>query len=236
MESNIYTDTIRPEDIDLSGLSMIPSLYRKVIAAVGLNIRREGYGIDVMADRGLTWALARCCFEFIKRPELYSEITIGVFKGREDAVCHGRNIEIRGNGGELIGCGITDWCVLDRKTHRPVKSFLESDLEPKSVSCGQPRRIGLFGSDIQVSWQAGYSECDFNGHLNNCRYVDWFFNLLPERVTSIIRPMRLDINFKTEILRGSEILASIKESGEMQIDFCLRHKEAVACLASLSLF
>lgn len=235
MESNIYKNTIQPEDIDLSGLTTIPSLYRKVIAAVGLNIRKEGYGIDVMAGRGLTWALARCGFEFTRRPELYSEIEIGVYKGKEDAVCHGRNIEIRDTQGELLGCGITDWCVLDRDTHRPVISRLESDLEPRDVDCGQPRRISLFGAEKEVSGQAGYSECDFNGHLNNCRYVDWFFNLLPERVTSLIRPMRLDINFKTEIMRGSEILASIKEFGERQIDFCLRQSGSVACLASLSL-
>ena len=235
MKANTYTNTIQPEDIDLSGLSTIPALYRKVIASVGLNIRKEGYGVDVMAGRGLTWALARCGFEFARRPELYSDIQISVYRGKEDAISYGRNIEIRDSEGEIIGCGITDWCVLDRDSHRPVLSRLTSDLEPKAVGCERPRRIRLFGADKEVSGQAGYSECDFNGHLNNCRYVDWFFNLLPERITSIAGPVRLDINFKSEIMCGSQILASIKEFGDRQIDFCLRQSDSVACLASLSI-
>ena len=235
MKANTYTNTIQAEDIDLSGLTTIPSLYRKVMAAVGMNIRKEGHGIDVMAGRGMTWALARCGFEFTRRPELYSEIQISVYRGEEDAICYGRNIEILDAERKLIGCGITHWCVLDINTHRPVISRLESDLEPKKAGCRQPRRINLFSSDNEIVGQAGYSECDFNGHLNNCRYVDWFFNLLPERITSSAGPVRLDVNFKTEIKRGAQILASIKESGERQIDFCLRQSGSVACLASLSI-
>lgn len=235
METNIYRSIIQPEDIDPSGLSTIPALYRKIIAAVGLNIRKEGYGVDVMAQRGLTWALARCGIEIRRRPALYSELSVEVWKGCEDGVCHGRNIEIRDGEGEIIGCGITDWCVLDRNTHRPVVSRLDSPLESREVNCDRPKRIGLFGGGKEVVGLAGYSECDFNGHLNNCRYVDWFFNLLPEKVTALTKPQRLDINFKSEIMRGAQILASIKEFGERQIDFCLRQGSSVACLASLSL-
>lgn len=225
---------VQPEDIDNSGFSTIPALYRKIIGAVGLNIRKEGYGIDVMSQKGLTWALARCGLEIHRRPELYSELSVEVWKGDEDRVCYGRNIQIRDCCGQLIGCGITDWCVLDKDTHRPVISRLESPLEMREVKCGKPKRIGVFGGGKEVAGLAGYSDCDFNGHLNNCRYVDWFFNLLPENVTSLTRPLRLDINFKSEIMRGAEIIASIKESGERQIDFCLRQGGSVACLASLS--
>lgn len=234
MENNIFTYTVQPDDIDLSGLSTIPSLYRKVIGAIGLNIRNEGYGIDVMSSLGLTWALARCGIEFKQRPALYSELTVSVFKGNDDDLSHGRNIEIRDSKGELIGCGSTDWCVLDKGTRRPVISNLESPLEAKEVACVRPRRLLPFKSIQEVSCQAGYSECDFNGHLNNCRYVDWFFNLIPDRMASLKKPVRLDINFKNEIPRGSKILASVKQIGRKRVDFCLRQSGAVACLASLS--
>lgn len=234
METNYYKSVVQPEDIDLSGLSTVPSLYRKIISAVGINIRKEGYGVDVMAQLGLTWALARCGIEIRHRPSLYSELTVEVWKGHEDGVCYGRNIEIRDGTGEMIGCGITDWCVLDRITHRPVVTRLKSPLESREVRCDKPKHIRLFNGEKEVSGIAGYSECDFNGHLNNCRYVDWFFNLLPDNVTSQTRPLRIDINFKSEIMRGARILASIKESGERQIYFCLRQGESVACLASLS--
>lgn len=235
MENNIYTHSVQPEDIDYTGQSSIPALYRKVINAVSMNICKEGYGIDVMASRGLTWVLARCGLEIRRRPEVYSELSIGVWKGKEDAVCHGRNVEIRDDSGAIVGCGVTDWCVLDRKTRKPVISTLESSLESRSVDCGQPRRIRLFGGAKEIGGTVGYSECDFNGHLNNGRYVDWFFNLLPDKIIAHARALRLDLNFKNEIMRGADIWASIKEAGERQIDFCLRQGGNIACLASISI-
>lgn len=234
METNIYKNIVQPEEIDLSGLSTIPALYRKVIGAVGLNIKKEGYGVDVMAQRGLSWVLARCGMEFICRPALYSDLTVHVWKGCEKGACYGRNIEIRDGEGTLIGSGITDWCVLDKRTRKLVVPQLESPLERREVECAKPKRIGLFDGGKEVVGLAGYSECDFNGHLNNCRYVDWFFNLLPEKVTTLTRSLRLDINFKNEIMKGAQFLASIREYGERQIDFCLRQGNSVACLASLS--
>lgn len=226
---------VQPEDIDYTGHSSIPALYRKIINAVSMNIRREGYGIDVMAARGLTWVLARCGLEIRRRPKLYSELSIGVWKGQEDSVCHGRNVEIQDDSGNVIGCGITDWCVLDRKTRKPVISTLESALEYHPVDCGKPRRIRFFGGAKEVAGTAGYSSCDFNGHLNNCSYVDWFFNLLPDKMIAHTRPSRLDLNFKNEIIRGADIWASVQEVGERQMDFCLRQDGNVACLASLSI-
>ena len=234
MNNNIYSASVQPEDIDLTGLVTIPALYRKIISAVSLNIRKEGYGVDEMARRGLTWALARCAVVIFRRPELYSELSTRVWKGRDDTLCYDRTVEIRDSSTQVIGCGITDWCVLDRNTHRPAASRLESRLEARDVGCTKPLRLAPFDGGSVVSGIAGYSECDFNGHLNNCRYVDRFFDLLPDDVTSTSRPQRLDINFKSEILRGARITAAIRQSSESRIDFCLRSGASVACLASLA--
>lgn len=235
MKANLYTHTIQPDDIDLTGLSTIPALYRKIINSIALNIRKEGYGIDVMAERGLSWVLARCGIEFRCRPGLYSELSIGVWKGKEDSCRHERNIEIRDENGRVIGCGITDWFVMNKKTRRPVVADMVSSLEAREIECDQPRRLRVIDSGKVFTGRAGYSECDFNGHLNNCSYVDKFFNLLPERITSLAGPLRLDINFKSEILCGADITASIQDNGDREFDFCLRQGDDVACLAALSL-
>ena len=235
MKNNVYKHSIQPEDVDQTCLSTIPSLYRKVISSVASNIRKEGYGIDVLSGKGQTWVLVRCGIEILRRPELYSDLFISVWKGDEDSICHSRNVEIYGTSGELIGCGITDWSILDKESHRPVVSNLESTLEAKTVICKKPRRIIQFEGGRTARGYVGYSECDLNGHLNNGRYVDWFFNLLPEKVTALSSRIRLDINFKREILKGADIIASIKEMCNGHFDFCIRQNCGIACLASLSL-
>lgn len=235
MNNNVYKYSVQPEDVDQTRLSTVPSLYRKAISAVASNIRKEGYGIDVLSEKGLTWVLARCGIEIFRRPELYSEISIAVWKGEEDSICYSRNVEIYSASGELLGCGITDWSILDKESHRPVVTSLESPLEAKTAICNKPRRIIQFEGGHTTHGQVGYSECDFNGHLNNGRYVDWFFNLLPEKVTAQSSHIRLDINFKREILKGTDIIASVKEMCNGHIDFCIRQNCGIACLASLSL-
>ena len=235
MESNIYIVRIQPEDIDTSGHVTIPALYRKAISSVSLNICKEGYGVDVMDSLGLSWALARCAFEFTSRPCMYTEIEIGIYRGTEMDLSYGRNIEIRSSEGELIGSGTTDWCTIGKSTRRPVRLNLESDLEARRVSCGQPRRLRPFSGGTEASGFAGYSECDFNGHLNNCRYVDWFFNLLPGPVRSMNAPVRMDVNFRNEIMCGSGIVASSRKLDDRTFGFCLRHDGGIACLASLQM-
>lgn len=234
MKENFYKYSVQPEDVDQTNLSTIPSLYRKVISAISNNIRKEGYGVDVLSKKGQTWVLVRCGMEIIKRPELYTDLSIAVWKGDEDSICYSRNVEIYGPAGELLGCGITEWSIMEKDSHRLVVMNLESPLESKTVTCKRPRRIPQFEGGHTEYGQVGYSECDFNGHLNNCRYVDWFFNLLPERATSLSSRIRLDINFKKEIFKGADIIASIKELCNGQIDFCLRQSCGIACLASLS--
>lgn len=235
MKNNIYKYSVQPEDVDRTCLATIPSIYRKVISAVASNIRKEGYGVDVLSGKGQTWVLVRCGIEILRRPELYSDLFIAVWKGDDNAICHSRNVEIYGPAGELLGCGITDWSILDKGSHSLVVTNMESTLEAKTVKCRRPRRIIQFEGGRSIYGQVGYSECDFNGHLNNCRYVDWFFNLLPDKVVELSSHLRLDINFKREILKGSNIIASIKEICNGHIDFCIRQSCGVACLASLSI-
>lgn len=46
MKNNIYMHCVQPEDIDYTGHSSIPALYRKIINAVSMNIR----GADIWAS------------------------------------------------------------------------------------------------------------------------------------------------------------------------------------------
>ena len=231
--TNEYSYTIFPEDLDGGGLATIPSLYRTLINSVGLNIRREGFGIDVMEQKGLSWVLARCAVEIKSRPRLYDKISIQVWGGCTKGLCHERCVKILSEDGGLLGNGITEWCVIDKASRKPVTMEIAEECSGE-LPCLNPRRLKSFLPQNLIERITGYCECDFNGHLNNSKYVEMFFDQLPLGHASSQKPLRLDVNFKKEIPCGVKTTSGVCENENGGYDFCMFSGNEVACCASLN--
>ena len=63
---NIYAYSVVPEEIDFKGRITVPSLCGHIINAIGQNIRKEGFGIDVMAKENRSWILIRTLFSAVR--------------------------------------------------------------------------------------------------------------------------------------------------------------------------
>jgi hypothetical protein len=50
--------------------------------------------------------------------------------------------------------------------------------------------------------RAAYSDIDYNGHVNNARYIQWIQDILENEDLERARRMRLDINYLSEIKPG----------------------------------
>lgn len=230
MQTGKYIHTICPEWLDANGKATVPSLYRLMVNSIGTEIRESGYGIDVMAKDNLTWALARCAMEIRERPALYEEVSVEIWPGKASALCHDRCARMLGQDGRVLCSAVTEWCVLDKDTRRPVeKTFIggESDRE---YPCPGPSRIKPFITDSSTGKVVCYSDCDFNGHLNNSRYIDIFYDLIPlEAATST---GRLEVNFKREIRIGSLTESGVSRT-EDGYEFCMYGDGQLACCARL---
>jgi hypothetical protein len=68
--------------------------------------------------------------------------------------------------------------------------------------------------------RAAYSDIDYNGHVNNARYVQWLQDIMENEDLEKARRMRLDINYLSEIKPGeitglwaAPLLAGENEAG-----------------------
>lgn len=233
MKMNSYNYTISPDQLDRGGLVTVPSMYRVVIDSIARNIRKEGFGVDVLDGHGLTWALARCAIEFFARPSLYEEISVEVWRGDSQGLCHNRCIKAVDSRGREICRGVTDWCVLDKSTRRP-QPLLSQESDLVAQPCAAPRRLRPFTSLVKRTLEVGYSECDFNGHLNNVRYLELFFDMLPRTAVEMMKDFRLDINFRKEVPCGSLAESYIAENDSAGYDYCMYYAGSPACCASIS--
>jgi acyl-ACP thioesterase len=77
-------------------------------------------------------------------------------------------------------------------------------------------------SDLQKTGErkALYADIDYNGHVNNVRYVQWIEDALDPALLEEAGKMRLDVNYLREVLSGEvvEILsAECEDSGDDEV-------------------
>lgn len=238
--TNTYQYSVIPENIDSRGQITIPRLCGTIVNAIGQNIRVEGYGIDVMARDNLSWVLLRSAFEIDTRPKLYSTMYISVWPVMGSSLSHKRCIRILDQEGQEIGRGTTEWCIIDRVTRRPVLPGLSSETNTQyqelgSIPCKAPKRIKDFDPELKSERTVCFSDCDFNGHLTNTRYVDMIYDLLPESVLNSRAAVRLDINYRREAPRGIKISTGLLCSSPEEWLFIARDDSQTLCSASLSI-
>lgn len=229
-----YEYSVTPETVDLSGQATVPSMCRSIINAIGRNIRREGCGIDVMKQAGRSWVLLRSAFEIDERPRLYDLFNIFVWPGKgSGGLTYNRSVKVTDADGCEIGRGTTEWCVIDASSRRPVFPDLGLADGDVPVPCRGPRRLKDFIPDFSRIKEVGYSDCDFNGHLNNTHYIEMFYNLLPEKVLSSGLFTRIDINFRHEVRKGDAVDFGMKRVSDEEFLFIARSGGNTLCQASL---
>lgn len=230
---NTFEYSVSPENIDFQGCATVPSMCGSIINAIGQNIRREGCGVDVMNKAGYSWVLLRSAFEIDERPRLYDPYNIKVWPVKGGGLTYSRCVTLTDDDGEEIGRGVTEWCVIDLKTRKPV--FPELDLTDVDIPapCRAPRRIGDFVPELSKDTEIGYSDCDFNGHLNNTHYIEMFYNLLPDAVLSNGLLARIDINFRREVHRGDNVSFGVRRKSDDEYLFVAKAGDSALCHASL---
>jgi hypothetical protein len=61
------------------------------------------------------------------------------------------------------------------------------------------------GAEKAAVRTAAYSDIDFNGHLNNARYVQWIQDILEPGTLTRAKTLRLDINYLNEVKFGETL-------------------------------
>ena len=232
-EANTYKYIVNPETIDFKGRMTVPSLCEHAINAIGQNIRIEGYGIDVMQREHRSWVLLRSAFEIDTRPELYDRFNITVWPVPGNGITYNRCISVTDDQGNELGRGTTEWCIIDIESRRPIFPELDLGGIDKSIPCRSPRRIREFTPETTDSRRIVYSDCDFNGHLSNIRYVDMLYDMLPETIIDSPGPVRLDNNYRHEVRLGEKMSIGLKNNNDNEILFIARNNDQTLCSASL---
>jgi acyl-ACP thioesterase len=169
-----------------------------------------GVGRDAMVKTGQIWVLSRMSVVWDRRPRWQEPLTVRSWPRSWEKLFALRDYDILDASDTPVIRGRSCWIILDMEKRRP--------LRPQAVMKDIPMNQGLDSMDgVPPSLEsredlrpagerrALYSDVDYNGHMNNARYIQWIQDLTEPGILEACGRARLDINYLGEVKHGQAL-------------------------------
>ena len=198
--------TVNFHDTDLHGRMRPSAALMYMQEAANLHLNTYGPTMDEIRAGGRAFLLSRVRVSLYRSIPAYTPIEAQTWVGEDDqGYSFNRYYRILA-GGETVAEAVSVWALVSMEDHRPIRAnaFSYHFSGDKPLELLLPRRI-RFGDEPEAVGERRivYSDCDYNGHLNNTHYPDLLCDFLPEgenrRVSDFV------INFLGEAPLGERL-------------------------------
>ena len=170
----------------------------------------------------LVWILSRMSVRFPKVPCRLDSLTAQTWHRGLDGLFFLRDCRLIDAEGRPAAVSTSSWIVMDRTTRKAVRSDHLTDIIPSAAQSSEavmdtaPQKL-LFPKGAEAveagERQVLYSDLDYNGHVNNAKYVMWAFDALPLTFCAGTGASEFDINFNREARPGETVRMHYAVSG-----------------------
>ncbi|HLR52393.1 MAG TPA: acyl-ACP thioesterase domain-containing protein [Candidatus Avamphibacillus sp.] len=190
-------------------LSALFSYFQDVANLASINL---GFGIHTLEqEHGVAWVLMRMRVDIIRNPVLDEEITIETWPLEPKKLEFGRDYLVRDRDGNIIIRAVSSWVIMDIKERKLKRAktiglTYPENITERAIDCklGKLKHSGEL--DVSYKKVIGYSDIDFNGHLNNSKYVDYIMDCFDLEEHKKYDVTSIEVNFMNEALPGDEIM------------------------------
>ncbi|GHU96877.1 hypothetical protein FACS189483_01130 [Spirochaetia bacterium] len=207
--TDIWQETlpVRFGDIDRSDrLTLAAALYYFQEVAIS-HAEDLGVGRDALARTRQVWVLSRMSVRMERRPMYDETVTVRSWPRGSEKLFAIRDYDIRDAHDTPIVRGRSGWIILDLDKRRPLRVqpiIAEIPLNEGIDALpdgprGLETRTGLVKAGER---RAAYSDIDYNGHVNNTRYIQWIQDITEPEVLEKADTIRFDINYLSEVKYG----------------------------------
>jgi acyl-ACP thioesterase len=207
MDIEQNTFPLRFRDIDRSDRLTPAATFHYFQDAATSHAEQLGVGREFMAQTGQAWILSRMSVLLERRPTYREKVTVRSWPRGGEKLFALRDFDIRDASDIPVVRGRSGWIILDREKRRPLRPQAIMDKLPlnEGLDALPSGPVGLKPQDDLVKAaerRALYSDVDYNGHVNNARYIEWIQDILPPGTLEAAGKIRLDINYLTETMPG----------------------------------
>lgn len=233
--------TVQYQDIDEHQCLRLYTLENYLLNAAGHAADAAGYGIDVLFAHGWTWVLIQLHLELTMLPTHGEHLRIETWVEQYAHMISVRNFRILYLSNEkdewhLIGQAQSQWVVLDLTTRQIVNCPLlavtahpEADAPVRLTLPAVRVRPMATTEEEAEKITIKYSDCDYNGHCNSCKYLEKMLDAHEVNVNN--SPIRLVIKYVKEVHKGEPINISFSEDSQ-GIQYQIKNEKNQTCCAA----
>ncbi len=118
------------------------------------------------------------------------------------------------DGSRTVGEAVSQWVLMNRTTRSIMKPSEFDIIMPDTSRIPVPFQLKRgnfdFVPDYSVERIPTYSDLDYNGHVNNARYIEWIMDLFPLDFLYKYQLAEMDIKYEQEIKHGQKVILDFK--------------------------
>jgi acyl-ACP thioesterase len=201
-----YEYEIKYQEVDGNKKLRLFNLENYLLEVAGTVADQLGFGIAQLHPKGLTWILTRLSLEMYELPTHCEKVRFETWIESNAHMLSTRNFRIY-SGDKLIGQCKSVWAVLDLQKREIVNIFddpiFADSVDGDVIEMARVRMTTLPEPTGRMPHKIVYSDIDYNGHCNSCRYLQAMMDAyLPDYYG---KKIRLDINYSKEVMLGDEL-------------------------------
>ncbi len=201
-----YEYEIKYQEVDGNKKLRLFNLENYLLEVAGTVADQLGFGIAQLHPKGLTWILTRLSLEMYELPTHCQKVRFETWIESNAHMLSTRNFRIY-SGDKLIGQCKSVWAVLDLQKREIVNIFddpiFADSVDGDVIEMARVRMTTLPEPTGCMPHKIVYSDIDYNGHCNSCRYLQAMIDAyLPDYYG---KKIRLDINYSKEVMLGDEL-------------------------------
>ncbi len=201
-----YEYEIKYQEVDGEKKLRLFNLENYLLEVAGTVADELGFGIANLHPKGLTWILTRLSVEMYELPTHCEKVRFETWIESNAHMLSTRDFRIY-SGDKLIGQCKSVWAVLDLEKREIVNIFddpmFEGCVDGEVIEMNRIRMTTIPEPTGIVPHKVVYSDIDYNGHCNSCRYLQAMTDAyLPNYYG---KKVRLDINYQKEAMLGEEL-------------------------------
>lgn len=202
---------IELSDVDFTKKLKLSTLFGYFQDIASMAVDNLGIGIDTLEQKyGVAWILIRIRVDIIRYPEWNEEITIETWPQEPKKLEFERDFLVRDADGNVIIKAVSTWIIFDIKTRRIKKSELIAIEYPlivktRAIDCKLEKLKDFGRLETVYKKVIGYSDVDFNGHLNNSKYIDFITDCFDIEKHKKNSAKTIEVNYINEALPGNTI-------------------------------
>lgn len=200
--------TVRTTEVDRFDRLKWTLLLEYLQEAAGDHCALLGTDRQALARKGLFWAVLRHKVQITRLPRAGENITVETWPMPTTRTAYPRAAWAYDREGKELFRSASIWVLMDPESRAmilPKNSGVEVPGLLRGDELALPGSMALRELPEQETRQVRFTELDWNGHMNNCRYMDWIQDTLPGAFYRDHFPRELSVCYLSEAREGERL-------------------------------